>query len=109
MTETQAPLEGGVIEVRVADGAGTLLSGALVEVAEARGRDRRIGRTESGVRLFRYLPAGSYRVEVSKNGFRSAKVQGVEVTGAGTRVVALALEPAPPPRTPGRAAVPLVG
>jgi Carboxypeptidase regulatory-like domain len=70
----------GGISGTVADATGGVLSGAMVKIEQnGTGLTRSMPTTSAGIFAFPELPAGSYTVMVSYAGFRTQRVEDVEV------------------------------
>ena len=83
----------GTIRGTVTDGAGGVVPGASVVVRSvATGYNRSTFTNADGNYFFPDVPVGTYEIEVSLQGFRSVKVEGVEINVADVREVNAALE-----------------
>jgi hypothetical protein len=84
----------GGITGTVTDKSGSVIPGALVQIANSGTNEtRRVKASESGVYAEQNLEPVTYTVEVSAQGFKRARVENVKVDTASTATVNFQLEP----------------
>jgi len=91
----QAHAQTGTIVASVRSDQGTALGAVQVVVRDSAGRSVAAGVTARDGRVTLQVPVGSYVVELSRIGWRKARVDGVRVQPGAAQVVEVILEPVP--------------